>query len=227
MWDPLGWGWHRIEIYAGVFYLKTFGRWRAKRVPLLADNFQLKKGQGGTEEVDWPKKSLFLQVFGADPRWLQRKIASLLGAAALCTLSWKSLVLCARLSIINSSRSCNYDTVSVNWVFWEKCVWCSCTQRALPVKLPGKCGWTGLPSAHTIALEMKIDFFWFQIIANQIFLLIPVFISHSAKEQNFHIQISIRKTVFTIKRRIWIFLDIYQLLAQLPLLIWCILLWTN
>lgn len=45
--------------------------------PLLEDedeNFLLKKGQGATEGVDWSKNSHFLQVFGADPIWLQKKI---------------------------------------------------------------------------------------------------------------------------------------------------------
>lgn len=59
----------RTEIYAIIFYLKTFaGRRGAKRIPLFAENFLLKGGQGGTEGVGWSKKkkkSLFLQVFGA------------------------------------------------------------------------------------------------------------------------------------------------------------------
>lgn len=67
----------RTEIYAIIFYLKTFaGRRGAKRIPLFAENFLLKGGQGGTEGVGWSKKKKKIPFSPGFWGLLQNKIAT-------------------------------------------------------------------------------------------------------------------------------------------------------
>lgn len=100
MWDLLGW--HRTEIYAVIFCFKTFaGRWRAKRVPLFADNFLLKEGKGGSEDVDWSKKKIHFSpgFWGWSQMVTKENCHCVLCAAAWAGNPWFSALICASLTL--------------------------------------------------------------------------------------------------------------------------------